>query len=226
MSTILTGTDLYKSYTLPHQRVDVLQGASIKVDEGESVAVVGASGAGKSTLLHVIGGLDVPEQGKVFIGDDELYSLNSKMRSTVQSMSVGFVFQSYHLFPEMDLRENVMLPAMALPPALRQTANIRERARELIASVGLSERERHTPYELSGGEQQRIALARALMNAPRLILADEPTGNLDSDTGSHVLELLFGLISGGGHALVMVTHNADVASRCDRKLHLLNGLLV
>ncbi len=226
MSTILTGTDLYKSYTLPHQRVDVLQGASIKVDEGESVAVVGASGAGKSTLLHVIGGLDVPEQGKVFIGDDELYSLNSKMRSTVQSMSVGFVFQSYHLFPEMDLIENVMLPAMALPSALRQTANIRERARELIASVGLSERERHTPYELSGGEQQRIALARALMNAPRLILADEPTGNLDSDTGSHVLELLFGLISGGGHALVMVTHNADVASRCDRKLHLLNGLLV
>ena len=223
MDTLLTATDLHKSYVLPHKTVTVLQGASFTVGVGERVAIVGRSGTGKSTLLHLLGGLDRPDAGDVCIGGKPIYALTPRERSHLRARQIGFVFQSYHLLPEMDVVENVMLPAMAIG---ENHARARARVLELLAQVGLSDRATHTPLELSGGEQQRVALARALMNAPSLLLADEPTGNLDRDTGAQILELLFGLAQQHRHALVVVTHAPEVAARCDRVLRLENGLLV
>jgi lipoprotein-releasing system ATP-binding protein len=201
----------------------VLLGAHLDVAPGERVAIIGRSGAGKSTLLHVLGGLDHPDPagGRIVQEGTDIYRLSARMRSAYRARNVGFVFQSYHLLPEMDIVENVMLPAFALG---RPTAGAKRKARELLESVGLGDRLAHTPMELSGGEQQRVALARALMNDPRLILADEPTGNLDATTGGQVLDLLFHLSE--GHALVLVTHSPNIAARCDRTLRLEDGLLV
>ena len=263
MDTLLTATDLHKSYILPHKTVQVLKGASFTVGAGERVAIVGRSGTGKSTLLHLLGGLDQPDEGRVIIdgkslyppsrrerdrlrarakatvldqlrgsdltdagamaaGDQSLPALSRQERSMLRARQIGFVFQSYHLLPEMDVVENVMLPAMAIGENRNRA---RARVTELLAHVGLSDRASHMPLELSGGEQQRVALARALMNAPSLLLADEPTGNLDRDTGAQILELLFGLAQQHRHALVVVTHAPEVAARCDRVLRLENGLL-
>ncbi len=221
---ILTGTDLEKTYTLPHKTIHVLKGASLAVAPQERVAIVGKSGAGKSTLLHLLGGLDKPQRGTVSIQDHDIYALSSLRRTRLRAAAVGFVFQSYHLLPEMDLIENVMLPAMAVGKLTRK--QMRTRALDLLDQVGLAERATHTPLELSGGEQQRAALARALMNNPPLLLADEPTGNLDKETGAHVMKLLFGLTREGGHALVMVTHAPDVAALCDHTLTLQDGQLI
>lgn len=221
---LLTAENLHKTYVLPHKTVQVLQGASLAVHASERVAIVGRSGAGKSTLLHVLGGLDHPESGEVRIDNIPLYAQSPRERSRIRARRVGFVFQSYHLLPEMDVVENVMLPAMAV--GVRNRARLRARAMELLALVGLSDRATHMPLELSGGEQQRVALARALTNAPGLLLADEPTGNLDLQTGAQILELLFGLARQHDHGLIVVTHSPDVAARCDRTLRLENGLLV
>lgn len=226
MSEILSATTLYKTYTLPHKTVNVLQGASLSASDGECVAIVGRSGAGKSTLLHLLGGLDKPDQGDVFVEQDNIYALKPRQRSRLQACALGFVFQSYHLLPEMDLVENVMLPSLAIRNTKMTKPRRRQRAEALLDSVGLGDRNTHRPLELSGGEQQRVALARAIMNKPKLILADEPTGNLDTTTGTQVLDLLFQLTRKGGHGMIMVTHNEAVASRCDRILHLDNGLLV
>jgi predicted ABC-type transport system involved in lysophospholipase L1 biosynthesis ATPase subunit len=223
MEALLTATDLHKSYILPHKTVSVLRGASFTVGAGERVAIVGRSGTGKSTLLHLLGGLDRPQAGEVRINGASLYALTPRARSVLRARQIGFVFQSYHLLPEMDVVENVMLPAMAIG---ENHARARARVLELLGHVGLSDRATHTPLELSGGEQQRVALARALMNAPRILLADEPTGNLDRDTGAQILELLFGLAQQHRHALVVVTHAPEVAARCDRVLRLENGLLL
>ena len=223
MEALLTATDLHKSYVLPHKTVVVLKGASFTVDAGERVAIVGRSGTGKSTLLHLLGGLDRPDAGDVSIDGKPLYALSPRERSRLRARRIGFVFQSYHLLPEMDVVENGMLPAMAIGENL---VHARSRVLELLARVGLSDRATHTPLELSGGEQQRVALARALMNNPGLLLADEPTGNLDRDTGAQILELLFGLAQQHQHALVVVTHAPEVAVRCHRVLRLENGLLV
>ncbi|OVE75396.1 hypothetical protein BVX97_04820 [bacterium E08(2017)] len=224
MSDLLKAEGLHKTYHLPKSTVDVLKGADISVSKGEKLAVIGASGAGKSTLMHILGGLDSPDAGSVNIGDENLYEAKEKLRSRIRSERIGFVFQSYHLLPEMDVCENVMIPAMGRQ--VSANADIRGRAMALLESVGLKDRHNHTPMELSGGEQQRVALARALMNKPDLILADEPTGNLDQKTGSHVLEYLFSLIGENNHALVIVTHNRDIAAQCDRVLELRDGKLV
>lgn len=222
---VLAADGLYKAYRQPHQRISVLQGAELCVRAGESVAIVGKSGAGKSTLLHVLGGLDGPDAGRVWVCGNDLYGLSAALRARVRAGDIGFVFQSYHLMPEMDLLENVMLPALASgSPLTRREA--RRRARELLEQVGLSRRATHMPAELSGGEQQRAALARALMNRPRLILADEPTGNLDRGTGGQTLDRLFELAHLDSLALLLVTHDPDVADRCDRRLRLEAGLLV
>lgn len=221
---LLSAHGLVKSYHLPHGTVDVLRGAALTVGPSERVAIVGASGAGKSTLLHVLGGLDRPEAGEVLVEGESLFGLSARRRTALRARRIGFVFQSYHLLPEMDVVENVILPAMALG-AFNRTA-LRRRALTLLDQVGLSARAAHTPFELSGGEQQRVALARALMNDPLLILADEPTGNLDRGTGTHILDLLFDLTHSGAHGLVIVTHSPEVAARCDRVLELQNGLLV
>jgi predicted ABC-type transport system involved in lysophospholipase L1 biosynthesis ATPase subunit len=221
---LLTAENLHKTYVLPHKTVQVLQGTSLAVSASERVAIVGRSGAGKSTLLHVLGGLDHPESGEVRIDGIPLYAQSPRERSRIRAQRVGFVFQSYHLLPEMDVMENVMLPAMAIGGNNR--TRMRGRAMELLGLVGLSDRATHMPLELSGGEQQRVALARALTNEPGLLLADEPTGNLDLQTGTQILELLFGLARQHDHGLIVVTHSPDVAARCDRTLCLENGLLV
>ena len=220
---LLNADNLDKTYHLGKARIDVLRDARLTVQEGESVAIVGASGAGKSTLLHILGGLDRPDAGAVSVAGLDVYGVSAARRTRLRANDIGFVFQSYHLLPEMDVLENVVLPAMALPGWLHAAGRARARALELLEAVGLGDRAGHLPMELSGGEQQRAALARALMNTPRLVLADEPTGNLDDNTGGRVLDLLLSLTHGQGHALVMVTHNRRVAGRCDRVLHLTEG---
>jgi len=223
---LLKADNLVKTYKMPHKTVDVLRGASLCVERGESVAVIGVSGAGKSTLLHVLGGLDRPLEGRVFLEGEDLYGLPEARRAAVRARRIGFVFQSYHLLPEMTVLENVFLPALVRGGVRPGHREIRRRARELLDRVGLANRAAHMPLELSGGEQQRVALARALMNDPELVLADEPTGNLDDATGGRVLEYLFGLIRERGHTLVMVTHSQPVAASCDRVLTLKEGRLV
>ncbi len=220
---VLEAHGLKKTYVLPHKKVPVLDGAALTVRAGELVAVMGLSGAGKSTLLHVLGGLDRPEEGDVFIDGCSIYALRPAARTALRAARLGFVFQAYHLMPEMDVVENVMLPAMAIGKMPR--AKMRERALDLLGRVGLSSRASHTPIELSGGEQQRVAIARALMNEPRLILADEPTGNLDQRTGAQLLDLLFDVVRGNGRAMVIVTHDPGVAARCGRCLVLQGGAL-
>ena len=221
---LLSAVNLNKRYRLPHKVVEVLKGAAVEVRAGERVAIVGRSGAGKSTLLHVLGGLDRPDAGEVFLQGQSLYALPPPRRTRLRAQAVGFVFQAYHLLPEMDVTENVLLPAMAVS-RLGRTA-LRLRALELLDQVGLANRACHMPLELSGGEQQRVAIARALMNAPELLLADEPTGNLDRDTGCQILDLLFGLAHQSRLALVIVTHDTEVAARCGRVLTLDGGVML
>ena len=223
-SALLRAVNITKTYRLPHKVVDVLRGSSIEVHAGERIAIVGRSGAGKSTLLHVLGGLDRPDNGEVFLNDVPLYALSPHKRTALRARAVGFVFQAYHLLPEMDVTENVLLPALSF--SRRGRPSLRERALRLLEQVGLADRATHMPLELSGGEQQRVAIARALMNEPQLVLADEPTGNLDRGTGRLTLDLLFQLVRQSGRALVIVTHDTDVAARCDRKLSLDDGLLL
>lgn len=222
---LIEAENLHKRYVLKRSEVHVLRGAELRVDTGETVAVVGRSGAGKSTLLHILGGIDRPDPGSgvVRIDGEYLYALSGSGRTRMRSQRIGFVFQTYHLLNEMDVLENVMLPARAAGLPRSPT---RARALELLESVGVADRARHTPLELSGGEQQRVAIARALINDPAIILADEPTGNLDVETGASVLKLLFTLTRDRGHALVMVTHNDDIARTCDRALRLQDGVLV
>ena len=207
----------------------VLQGVSLEVAPGEHVAILGRSGSGKSTLLNLLGGLDRPDRGHdavVRIAGRDLLDMREGARARERARSIGFVFQSFHLLPELTILENVRLPALALPGG-RKPEKL-ARARRLLEAAGLGDRLGHRPAELSGGEQQRAAVARALMNAPALLLADEPTGNLDSLTGMQVLDLVFDL-SGSFFetppALLMVTHSDAIAARCDRTLRLADGRL-
>lgn len=223
---LIRAEDVHKTYVLPTATLHVLCGVSLEVRKGETLAIVGKSGAGKSTLLHVLGTLDRPEKGRVIVKGQDATAASSRACAKIRSNTLGFVFQSYHLLPEMDIVENVMLPAMACRGFLVNAAAARARAQGLLRSVGLADRAGHTPLELSGGEQQRVALARALMNDPDIILADEPTGNLDGTTGAQLLENLFQLTRDRGHALVVVTHNEEIARTCDRTLVLDRGTLV
>ncbi len=223
MACILEAEGLTRTYAGPHGDVRVLQGAGLAVADGESVAVIGASGAGKSTLLHILGGLDRPDAGRVCFEGEDLYALPERLRTKRRAERIGFVFQAYHLLPEMNVLENVLLPSMARHGAPGAGRRARARAMELLEGVGLADRAQHRPLELSGGEQQRAAVARALMNDPRLVLADEPTGNLDDANGARVMEHLFALTRRGGHALVVVTHNTRLAASCSRALRLTEG---
>jgi predicted ABC-type transport system involved in lysophospholipase L1 biosynthesis ATPase subunit len=214
-----------KSYTVGRNTIAVLRGADLAVAPGETVAIVGKSGAGKSTLLHLLGGLDHPDAGEVRVEGRDLRAMTRRELALLRAGGLGFVFQSYHLLPEMDVLENVMLPALALRGAWRAGKRARARAESLLEAVGLTQRATHTPMELSGGEQQRVALARALMNEPRIVLADEPTGNLDEATGHQVLDLLFRLVREKRRTLIVVTHNEHVAAACHRTLKLTDGAL-
>ena len=225
MPALLELDNIHKSYTIRDNDLHVLRGASLEVTAGERIAIVGQSGAGKSTLLHIMGSLDAPDSGYVSYKGQDLYGLSTRERADIRAAQIGFVFQAYHLLPELDVLENVVLPAMTGRGLSRRLIDMQDRAKELLASVGLAERAEHRPVELSGGEQQRLALARAMMNDPEVILADEPTGNLDDDTATQVLDHVFALVEKRGRTLVLVTHNESLASRCDRVVHLADGVL-
>ena len=215
-----------KAYDVKPHHLSILRGADLSVSPGETVAVVGRSGAGKSTLLHVLGALDRPDKGTIMIDGEDLGGMSSRRKSHVRASKIGFIFQSYNLLQEMDIVENVMLPAMASSDAAVTGKKFRDRARSLLEKAGVGDRLSHRPLELSGGEQQRVAIARALMNNPALVLADEPTGNLDDVTGKQVLDMLFALSAESQASLVLVTHNERIADACDRKLSLTDGKLV
>ena len=223
MSSLIEAVDVRRSFPMGARTLDVLRGVSLAVAEGESLAISGMSGAGKSTLLHVMGGLDRPTAGRVLYRGRDLYAAGDRERSAIRARKIGFVFQAYHLLPELTVLENVLLPGLSAHGAFLRGGALRERSAMLLDRVGLSARALHRPNELSGGEQQRAAIARALMNAPELLLADEPTGNLDSKTGEEVLHYLFELAAEQGLTLVMVTHNEAVAARCRRHVELRDG---
>ena len=223
MSSLVEALDVRRGFTMGGRTIDVLRGVSLAVAAGESLAISGMSGAGKSTLLHILGGLDRPTAGRVLYRGRDLYAAGDRERSAIRAQKIGFVFQAYHLLPELTVLENVLLPGLSAHGAFLRGRRLRERAAMLLGRVGLADRALHRPNELSGGEQQRAALARALMNNPELLLADEPTGNLDSRTGEEVLRYLFELASEQGLTLVMVTHNESVAARCRRHVVLRDG---
>jgi predicted ABC-type transport system involved in lysophospholipase L1 biosynthesis ATPase subunit len=220
---ILVARGLRKSYSLGARKLEVLQGIDLGVRRGEALVIVGASGAGKSTLLHLLGGLDAPSAGDVSLDGVSLFGMAGAARTRLRNEQIGFVFQSYNLLPELDALENVCLPALMQP---RARDGVADRGRELLQAVGLGERLEHRPAELSGVEQQRVAVARALMNRPRLLLADEPTGNLDSKTGEGILDLLWRLRQESGTTLVMVTHDQHVATRGERVLEIEDGRIL
>ncbi|MFO7871415.1 MAG: ABC transporter ATP-binding protein [Kiritimatiellia bacterium] len=223
---MIEAKNIYKAFTIRRQKLDVLRGADLSVEKGSSLAVVGKSGAGKSTLLHILGILDPPNSGSVLVDGREVYRLSQSRQARIRAGQIGFIFQSYHLLPEMDVMENVMLPAMAVPARAAGRRAARKRAVEVLDRMGLADRSGHTPMQLSGGEQQRAAIARALMNNPSVILADEPTGNLDRQTGDQVLDHLFVSTKEDGLTLLLVTHDETIAARCNRTLLLENGKLV
>jgi ABC-type lipoprotein export system ATPase subunit len=217
---LLTARDLHKTYYLGRRSLEVLRGVDVELRRGDFLALRGSSGAGKSTLLHLLGGLDTPSQGEIQLAGRDLASLSQRELARVRNEEVGFVFQSYYLLPELDALENVCLPGRM---ARMAAAEAESRGRMLLERVGLKERMEHKPYELSGGEQQRVAIARALINEPELILADEPTGNLDSHTGEEIIHLLCGLRSEKQTTLVIATHDAKVAARAPNVLELVDG---
>lgn len=220
---VLIATGLFKSYRLGKREIPVLKGIDLTVERGDFVALRGSSGAGKSTLLHLLGALDLPDRGTIQLEGQELTQASSKELALVRNARVGFVFQAYHLLPELDALENVWLPSRI---ARQSSEEARERAKMLLQRVGLGERLEHRPYELSGGEQQRVAIARSLMNRPTLLLADEPTGNLDSKTGEAIIQLLIDLQTEQKTTLVMATHDASIASKAPRVLQLVDGIAV
>jgi lipoprotein-releasing system ATP-binding protein len=217
---------VYKSYRMGRTRLDVLRGVSLHVRDGEFLAIVGASGSGKSTLLHLIGLLDKADRGEITLAGRNADDLRGRRRNRARCRDVGFVFQFYHLLPEANVLENTLMPAMVDGPGwtwLARRGELRRRAAELLDELGLSERLRHRPKELSGGERQRVAIARALINEPRLLLADEPTGNLDSKTGRQIMEVLRSFHEKRNQTLIMVTHDASLAEQADRVLTLRDG---
>ena len=217
---LLAGEDLEREYRTGPETVRVLRGASITVRDGEVVALVGASGVGKSTLLHLLGALDRPSAGRVLFQGEDLFARGETALARYRRQEVGFVFQFYNLLGEMSALENAMLPALV---ARRPRREARERAATALAEVGLGDRLHHRPGEMSGGEQQRVAIARALMNGPRVILADEPTGNLDPKTSEVVYDLFLQLQAERGIAFLIATHNPELARRADRIYRLVEG---
>jgi lipoprotein-releasing system ATP-binding protein len=222
---ILAAKGVHKSYRMGSTRVKVLKGVDLAVRKGEFVAIVGASGSGKSTLLHILGALDKQNKGVVTFEKRDLSRFSSGELNRFRNKTVGFIFQFYHLLDELNVLENIYLPAMTGRSVIGWLASrkaAKSRARELLAQLGLAERAKHKPYQLSGGERQRVAIGRALMNEPKLLLADEPTGNLDSATGNGILEILERL-NNAGQTVVMVTHDERIAQRAGRIVTLVDG---
>ena len=231
---MLHAENIHKTYRMGRVRVPVLRGASIDVGDGECVAILGSSGSGKSTLLHILGGLDrpdreTPEAPRLTFGGADIATLSQKELNRYRTRTVGFVFQFYHLLPELNVRDNVLIPAMVRHGRLgyaKQRNALRARAEALLEQFGLGERLNHRPAELSGGERQRVAIARALINEPPLLLADEPTGNLDETTGGTILDAMTQFKRDTGQTMVIVTHDKATAERADRIVHLRDGVVL
>lgn len=217
----LEGIEKVYNRGLPGE-VQVLRGCSLELAAGEVVALVAPSGAGKSTLLHIAGLLDTADKGRVFLGGEEMTGLNDRRRTRARRADVGFVYQFHHLLPEFTAAENIVLPQLAEGVARPQAE---ARAEKLLASVGISHRAHHRPSAMSGGEQQRVAVCRALANGPKLLLADEPTGNLDPETSNRVFDALMALVRETGLSALIATHNLELAGRMDRALRLSDGRL-
>ncbi len=224
---VLAAHAIHKTYRLGRERVEVLRGASLSVRAGECLAILGASGSGKSTLLHILGGLDVPDRAKdssLIYRGRQLLGLGSGEINRYRAQKVGFVFQFYHLLPELSVLDNVAIAGMIAGGARAAPAASRKAAGDVLERVGLAHRLRHRPSQLSGGERQRAAIARALVNQPDVLLADEPTGNLDEKTGNAILDLLMDLRTRGGMTMVLVTHDPKAAARADRTISISDGL--
>ena len=218
---VLAASNVSKQVSSPEGSLTILSNVSFAIDKGDSVAVVGASGAGKSTLLALLAGLDLPTEGEIWLDGVNLTNLDEDGRAAIRAANVGFVFQSFHLVPSLNALENVMLPL-----ELAGKDSPRQKALEILRQVGLRERWSHYPAQLSGGEKQRVAIARAFATEPAVLFADEPTGNLDSRTGGHVIDLMFELNRDSLTTLVLVTHDKSLAARCDRIIGLDGGRLV
>ncbi|MFA5005531.1 MAG: ABC transporter ATP-binding protein [Candidatus Omnitrophota bacterium] len=213
-----------RSYKDSTASLDVLKDVNLKIGSNEFLAIQGPSGAGKSTLLHILGGLDEPSRGQVVFCGSDLYKLSDSQRTLLRNKKIGFVFQFFHLLPELSALENVLLPALFY--SWWQRRQMKVYAEGLLRRLGLSGRLQHRPNQLSGGEQQRVAIARALINRPQVLFCDEPTGNLDSDNGRNILELIKSLKAETNFAVVLVTHDKDIASCADRVVHLKDGVIL
>jgi lipoprotein-releasing system ATP-binding protein len=224
MSDILRAHNLHKFYSSGNKRLSVLNGIDINIDKGKMVSIVGPSGAGKSTLLHILAGLDRPSKGEVFFNDVNINKLSDAESSRIRNQKIGFVFQFYHLLPEFTVLENVMMPALisGLKPGDKGS---RVKALDILDKMGLKERTGHFPSQLSGGEQQRVAIGRALINDPEVLFCDEPTGNLDSKTGKDIMGLIKSLNTDENMTVVIVTHNEELAAAADHAFHLQDGLI-
>jgi lipoprotein-releasing system ATP-binding protein len=223
---LLAARAVRKSFQIGTQRLEVLHGIDLELRRGELLALMGSSGAGKSTLLHILGLLDPPTEGEVVLEDESAWKLPVERRARLRNQRIGFVFQFYHLLPELNALENVLLPAMIAWSALEyrgQKAELRERAESILERFGLAERLKHRPAQLSGGERQRVAIARALFLDPPILIADEPTGNLDSATGDKVLELLLAEQEKRSLSMLLVTHDERIARRCRRIVYMTDG---
>jgi len=212
--------DVYKHYMRLHAEIEVLRGVQMEIAAGEMVAIVGPSGAGKSTLLHLLGGLDQPSSGTIHYDDRALHQLREEELADFRNRHIGFVFQFHHLLPDFSALENAMMPALIQHRAVHEA---RRDAQQLLSDVGLGDRLHHRPGELSGGEQQRVAVVRALVNAPDVVLADEPTGNLDQAMGQSLQQLLRRLNKERGHTFIIVTHDREFAAQMDRAISLVDG---
>jgi lipoprotein-releasing system ATP-binding protein len=223
---ILTAEGLHKTYRKHAINVQVLRGLDLEVQQGEFLSVVGASGCGKSTMLHLLGTLDQPDEGTIYLDDERIDNLPSHRRDALRNRAFGFIFQFYHLLPELSTLENVLVPHMIAHSALSwwgARRDLKRRAQEMLDRVGLGHRLRHRPRELSGGEMQRAAIARALISDPRVLFADEPTGNLDAETGAGIVRLLRDLNRDNGLTIIMVTHNLEILTKTDRVVRLVEG---
>jgi lipoprotein-releasing system ATP-binding protein len=223
MSKLIEAADVCKSFNTEAGELSILRGINLSIDEGEMVSITGASGAGKSTLMHILGALDRPTSGTVLFKGSDVFSLDDSSLARFRNRSIGFVFQFHHLLPEFNALENAMLPGLI---SNRPYEEVEQKARKLLEELGLSKRLRHRPGELSGGEQQRVAVARALMQDSGLVLADEPTGNLDTVTGNSLFELFLDLNRKKGITFIIVTHNMSLSERCHRVLKMADGLFV